>query len=180
MAYNRTLKTKYFKQFTFSLDFDAGKIAKDFFIENHNDLSLLVQILIVNEIRKEKPFSDVVLHRLRPTKYNDNAFESESMKVLQLIRNLTVGRKDCPMHWLWLYKYRAGFTNDDAKLIEQCLYILIEKGMIEVINVVHSFSNDKEMLMVKPVKYLKKYDQKYELINANATLKSFKKGDNKI
>lgn len=82
------------------------------------------------------------------------------------------------MHWLWLYKYRAGFSNDDAKLIEQCLYILIEKGMIEVVKVSFNYSSDKESLMVRPVKYLKKYEQKYELIKANATIKAFKKGDN--
>lgn len=178
MAYNRSLKTKYFKQFTFSLDFDVSKIAKDLFVERHNDLSLLAQSLVLNELRKEKPFADVIVHHLKPTKYTDSPFESESLKLLQLIRNLTSGRKDCPMHWLWLYKYRAGFSDDDAKLMEQCLYILLEKGMIEVVKVSHSFSTDKEMLMVKPVKYLKTYNQKYELVNANATIKAFKKGDN--
>ena len=178
MARNKFTKTKYFKQFTFSLDFDINQKTKSLFVEKHNDLSLMAQALILQELRKEKPFDTVVIHHLKPRKYAEGTFETESMKVLQLIRNLTSGRTDCPMHWIWLYKYRAGFTDDDAKLIEQCLYILLEKGMIEVVNVQHSMSSDKEMLMVRPKKYLKKYEQKYELVNANATIKAFKKGDN--
>lgn len=176
MALNRYSKTKYFKQFTFSLDFDVTAESKALFVERHKDLSLLAQMLVLDELRKDKPFSGVVVHHLKPRKYSEGAFESESMKVLQLIRNLCSGRKDCPLHWVWLYKYRAGFSNDDAKLIEQCLYNLLERGMIEVINMQHSFSSDKEMLMVKPAKYVKKYEQKYELINANATIKNYRRG----
>lgn len=175
MAYNRYSRTKYFKQFTFSLDFDINQTTKKLFVERHDDLSLLAQSLILKELRKEKPFDDVNVYHLKPRKYSDASFENESLKVLQLIRNLTSGRKDCPMHWVWLYKYRAGFSDDDAKLIEQCLYVLLEKNMIEVVNVQHALSAGKEMLMVKPVKYLKTYEQKYELVNANATLKSFRK-----
>ncbi len=176
MAYNRRVRQTYFKQFTFSLDFDINAMTKRLYVERHDDLSLMAQMLVLNELRKEEPFKDIVTYSLKPKKYNEDDFENESMKLLQLIRNLTNGRKDCPIHWLWLYKYRAGFKDDDAKLIEQCLYNLLEHGMIEVTNVTHSFSAGKEMLMVKPVKYLKKYEQKYELINANATLKHFKKG----
>ena len=178
MAFNRSIKTKYFKQFTFSLDFDINKATKDLFVERQGDLSLLAQSLVLNELRKDKPFDDVIVHHLKPTKYTDSTFESESLKLLQLIRNLTSGRKECPMHWLWLYKYRAGFSDDDAKLIEQCLYILLEKGMIEVVKVSFNLSTDKESLMVRPVKYMKKYEQKYELVTANATIEAFKKGDN--
>ena len=155
MAINRHLKTKYYKQFSFSLDFDINKTTKDLFVERQGDLSLLAQMLILRELRKEKPFDDVIVHHLKPTKYTDSTFENESLKLLQLIRNLTSGRKECPMHWLWLYKYRAGFGDDDAKLIEQCLYILLEKGMIEVVKVRFNLSTDKESLMVRPVKYLK-------------------------
>jgi len=174
----KRVRQKYFKQFTFSLDFDVGKRSRELYVERHDDLSLLAQMLVLNELKKDNPFEGLKLHHLRPRKYSEGTFENESMKVLQLIRNLCSGRKDMPMHWLWLYKYRAGFGDDDAKLIEQCLFNLLERGMIEVVNMQHSFSSSKEMLMVKPVKYLKKYEQKYELINANATIKSYKRGTN--
>lgn len=177
MAINRHSRTKYFKQFTFSIDFDISQTTKALFVERQDDLSLLAQMLVLAEMRKPVPFADVSLHHLRPKKYTEAAFESEGLKVLQLIRNLCAGRKDFPMHWLWLYKYRAGFNDDDAKLIEQCLYNLLERDMIEVTSYEHSFSaKGKETLMVKPKLFVKKYDQKYELINANATIERYKKG----
>jgi len=176
MAKNRYLRNSYFKQFTFFFFFDISHASKKLYVTRHDDLSLLAQLLVLNELKKDNPFDDIKVHNLKPTKYTESRFENESMKLLQLIRNLCSGRKDCPIHWLWLYKYRAGFKDDDAKLIEQCLYNLIETEQIEVISIQHSFNSDKGFLTVKPTKYLRKYEQKYELINANATIERFKKG----
>lgn len=177
MAINKTNFKRFFK-----LVYDFSK-RKDIFLTYEKNMQLILMELISAELTKEVPFEGMN-YDFQPRKHYDKFLPVEEIKVHRLCREIHAQFNYVPftIGYLWVYRDMINFTNskDDQKIMESCLFDLIEKGMVEVVEYQHA-TNGKSWHKIAPsiakksTRFSAKRDKFYK-----SELSNIKKGNEDI